>query len=131
VSQEESIVQGHFDAASRGDFAAVLDAFDEDVVLVVREVFGAGTFRGRDVVGKWFGDWFRSFADGYCFEIEEIRGVGERVSVVACHHGRGRASGVELERTWPYAYTVRSGKIVRIEIFEHRAEALKAVGLEE
>jgi ketosteroid isomerase-like protein len=131
VPDGEGIVREHFDAASRGDFAAAGDAFDDSVELVVHSSLQGGTYCGRGAVGKWFADWFRSFADGYRFEVDEIRGFAEHVFVVISHRGRGRASGVELDWSRPYAYTVRSGKIVRVEIFERRDEALEALGLEE
>jgi len=130
----ENVVRGQFDATTRRDFAAALNAYDEDAVLVVGNSVvptAAGTFRGREALGKWFADWFRSFADDYRFEVEEMRSVGERVFVVASHHGRGRASGAELGWSLAYVYTVRAAKIVRVEMFRDRDTALKAVGLEE
>jgi ketosteroid isomerase-like protein len=128
-----NIVRGLFEAASRRDFATALDAFDQNVVLVVvPDAFptAAGTYLGREEVGKWFAEWFRSFADDYRFEIEELRSVAEQVFVVARHHGRGRASGVEVGGLFAYVYTVRLAKIVRVEIFRDRDKALDALGRE-
>lgn len=129
----ENIVRGLFEAASRRDFGTALDAFDQNVVMVVvPDAFptAAGTYLGREEVGKWFAEWFRSFADDYRFEVEELRSVAERVFVVARHHGRGRASGVEVRGLFAYVYTVRLAKIVRVEIFRDRDEALDALGRE-
>jgi ketosteroid isomerase-like protein len=127
MTEAESVVREHLDAAPR---RAALDSFDEGVVLVVDAGLTTGTFRGREAVGRWFADWFTSFSDDYRFEVEEMRSVGEHVFLVARHRGRGRASGVQLDWSVPYTYTVRAGKIVRVEIFEDRADALKAVRLE-
>jgi ketosteroid isomerase-like protein len=46
-------------------------------------------------------------------------------------HGRGRASGVEVETRFYEVYTLRDGKVLRIDEYEHRAEALEAAGLSE
>jgi ketosteroid isomerase-like protein len=84
---------------------------------------------GREAVGGWFGDWFGAFGHDYYFDVEEARAVGERVLITARHHGSGRASGVPVEGITAYAYTVKAGKIARVEMYTDRAEALAAVGL--
>jgi ketosteroid isomerase-like protein len=134
MSEENiDILRRWFEATNRRDFAAVLDAYAEDVVLVVDESVlptNGGTFCGREDVGDWFADWFRSFAE-YQFDIEEALSVDERVFMVVHHHGRGRASGVALDWSLAYAFTIRGGKIARMELYPSRAEALAAVGLAE
>ncbi len=125
-------MRAQFEAATRRDFASALDAFDENVVLTVdAEAIptAAGVFRGRAAVADWFAEWFSSFAD-YRFEVEEVRSAGERVFAFASHRGRGRASGVELDWSLAYAYTVHCAKVVRLEIFRDREDALRAVGPE-
>jgi ketosteroid isomerase-like protein len=125
MSQEESVVRGQFDAATRRDFAAAPDAFDKDVVLAVAAdaiPTGAWTLRGREAVGEWFAEWFSSFAD--CrFKVEEMRSVGEKVFAVASHKAHGRASGVELDWSLAYLYTARSYEIVRMEIANWAVDA--------
>jgi ketosteroid isomerase-like protein len=44
---------------------------------------------------------------------------------------QGRVSGVEVEAGGGAVWTLREGKIVRLKLYQTRAEALKAVGLEE
>jgi ketosteroid isomerase-like protein len=134
VSRENvEVVERYFDAVNRGDFAAAMAAYTDDVVLVVdvRVVpTNAGVFTGRDAVGAWFGDWFRSFARGYQFDIQEIRPAGKNIFVVARHRGRGRSSGVVIDWSVAYAFAVTAGKLARLELFPDRSEALKAIGLE-
>src|SRR4029078_895128 len=76
-------------------------------------------------------EWFATFERDYRFEVHEARDFGERVLIVATHHGRGRASGAPSTLTAAWIYTVRDGKIVRCDMFGEPSEALKAVGLEE
>jgi ketosteroid isomerase-like protein len=134
VSQENlAVVERYFEAVNRGDFAEAMAAYTDDVVLVVDERIvptNAGVFSGRDAVGEWFGDWFRSFARGYQFDIHEMRPAGDRVFVAVRHRGRGRSSGVAIDWNVGLAFTVSAGKIVRLELFTDRSGALKAVGLE-
>jgi ketosteroid isomerase-like protein len=129
VSENTELVRGYFDAASRGDFAAAMAAYSPDVVLVVPDnvvAAKAGTVMGRDAVGEWFGDWFRSFARGYRFGIEELRPVDERVVAVVRHSGTGRASGVPMDWSIAYVFTIRDAGIARLELFDSLEAALLA-----
>jgi ketosteroid isomerase-like protein len=51
--------------------------------------------------------------------------------VVAHHQGRGRASGVKVETRFYEVYTLREGKVSRVDEYTERAEALEAAGLRE
>jgi ketosteroid isomerase-like protein len=134
MSQENvELVREHFEGVNRRDWESVMAAYADDVVLLVQDNVApdAGIFRGRDAVGRWFGDWFRVFGKDYRFEVEETRSVGDHVLAVARHHGHGRTSGAAVEQTTINVYTLRGAKVARLEIYNDRAEALKAVGLEE
>src|SRR5262249_1757597 len=60
---------------------------------------------------------------------EEIIDAGDQVVVVAHHEGRGQVSGVEVDSRYYEVYTVREGKVSRIDEYANRAEALEAAGL--
>jgi ketosteroid isomerase-like protein len=138
MSQENvDLVVKQFADTNARDFKAVMEAYSEDVVLVFHtEDLGllGPLATGKLAVGEWFGDWFRQFGRDYHFDIDESRGIGDRVLVVATHHGRGRDSGVPVEESWAYAYVVREGKVSRVELWRGpnaRAAALAAVELAE
>jgi ketosteroid isomerase-like protein len=135
VSEEDiAVVREQFEAVNRRDFPSAMDAYADDVVLVVAEGWGitAGTYEGKEAVGEWFGDWFRQFADDYRFDIMEARDLGGgRLFLVAEHTGTGRSSGAPIESVSGYLYRVRDGKIVRAHIFETPAEALAGAELPE
>jgi ketosteroid isomerase-like protein len=134
VSQENvEIVREIYEHMNRRNWAAVLAAYDDEVVLVVHESVGpeAGEFRGRNAVGRWFGDWFLAFGKDYRFELEEVRSLGDRVFVVARHHGHGRSSGAGVEQVNAQLHSLHEGKLVHMELYGSADEALKAVGLEE
>jgi ketosteroid isomerase-like protein len=120
------IVRNYFDATNEGDFARAMSYYADDVELVVPgDVFlERGTFKGKDDVGRWFGDWFRAFQRGYRFDLEETRDLGDTVLVVAHHQGRGRTSGVEVRSSIAYLFGIRDGEIARLELFADRAAAL-------
>src|SRR5262245_37985734 len=73
---------------------------------------------------------FAPFGEAYRIEVEELIVAGDSVVVFHRASGRGRASGVEVEGlpTWGI-YTMRGGKVIRIDHPANRAEAFAAVGL--
>jgi ketosteroid isomerase-like protein len=125
------VVRAQFAATNERDFPRAMAYYAKDVELVVdRDAFlEGGTFKGRDAVGRWFGDWFATFEPGYRFEIEETRDLGDLVLLVATHHGRGVTSGVQVHAQTGYLYGLRDGKIVRVELYRSRARALEAAGV--
>jgi ketosteroid isomerase-like protein len=63
--------------------------------------------------------------------VEEIIDAGDQVVVVAHHQGRGRASGVDVDTRFYEVYTLREGKVSRVDEYTDRTEALEAAGLSE
>ena len=131
--QAVDTVRDQFEAVNERDFQRAMSHYAEDVELVVHAdaFLERGTFCGREAVGEWFGNWFRTFEPDYRFDITEARDLGGVVLLVANHHGRGRASGAEVHAETAYLYKVRDRKIVRAELYRDRAAALKAAGLRE
>ena len=74
--------------------------------------------------------WASAF-DELKVTFEEIIDAGDQVVVVAHHKGRGQASGVEVDTRFYEVYTLRQGKVSRVDEYIERAEALEAVGLSE
>jgi ketosteroid isomerase-like protein len=61
--------------------------------------------------------------------LELIEGPGGRVLGVIRQSGRGRESGVPIVIHFFEVFTIRDGKVRRVEFFRHRADALEAAGL--
>jgi ketosteroid isomerase-like protein len=80
----------------------------------------------RASLAHWKADW-----DDYKVVPEEFVDMGDRVVVTVRLRGRGRGSGVAIDARFYDVYTVRDGKIVRMDQFAERSEALEAVGRSE
>jgi ketosteroid isomerase-like protein len=111
-----------------GDWDLVLEAFDPDVEWITDWPDGA-RFRGlaglQDGYRKWWGTWESGEAAH-----EEPVDAGRGVFVSVSHErARGKGSGVEVERRSAIVWTVRDGKIVRMESFADTDAARKAAGL--
>jgi ketosteroid isomerase-like protein len=70
--------------------------------------------------------------DDWRHEIEDVLDAGEdRVVAMVRLKARGKGSGAPVDQPWAMVLTVRDGRITATHTFLDRAEALKAVGLEE
>jgi uncharacterized protein len=131
VSEETvDIVRTVTDAFARGDletaFASVAPEIEWDFTHTDQWPEQA-VYRGYEEVLEFFRTWTEEWND-YRFEAEEIVAAGDKVVVVIRDEGMGRRSGVKLERTHAQLWTFRDAKVIRIELFDTKDEALEAAG---
>ena len=85
---------------------------------------------GREAVIDMNRRYWGAFAE-YSVKAEEYVDLGESVLVVMREQGRGKGSGVPFDREMAWIWTFRKGRIVRMEPFRTREQALEAAGLSE
>ena len=112
-----------FDAFNQGEFERLLDHWDDDVEVV--RLGGGEPLRGKSAIR----DWLVPDAIDQRGEPIEFRDLGRRVLVTCDWHTHGRASGVDVETRIYMVFTMRSGKVARVEGFANEHEALEAAGL--
>ena len=118
------------EAVSRGDIEAALVALDPDIEFIPRRAAVQGVYRGHEGMRQFFGENVESF-DLYQVSYQEFRDLGDRLLAFGTVRVRGKESGVEVTTPTAIVATFRDGKMVRVEDYRERSEALKAVGLEE
>ncbi len=124
-------IRGVYERWSEGDFRATLDLFDPLVVLVLRPEFpDAGTYLGLEGIAEYMRGFLEPWAR-ITIEAEEIADAGDYVVAGVRQRGVGDASGVATELRYFHVWCFRGDKIVRLETFRERAEALEAAGLVE
>ena len=130
MSQENvEVIRSLHETWLRGELG--LDQLDPDISMAESDVLpGAVSARGFDAVKRYIESFTKHWED-IRFEPEEFIDAGGPVVVVARLVGTGKRSGVEVGRTWAYVWTVRNGKALSMVGYADRAEALRAVGLEE
>jgi ketosteroid isomerase-like protein len=89
-----------------------------------------GTYAGLDGLRAAWLEWLAPWR-AYRVEIEEAIDLGESVLVLPRDFGSREETTQEINTIGGAVWTVRDGKIIRIEFYPTRAEALKAVGLAE
>jgi ketosteroid isomerase-like protein len=133
VSKENlEIVRQLMEAWHRGDMEAVFSLFDPAIVWDNSTVTGpnAGTYRDRENVRQFFREWSEAF-ETQQIQAETFIDARERVVVGYRLSGRGKASGAEVEMVRWLVNRVRNGLVTRIDVFETKAQALEAAGLQE
>jgi ketosteroid isomerase-like protein len=84
--------------------------------------------QGHEAVRASLDHWKAEWED-YEVVPEEFVDIGDQVVVTVRLRGRGRGSGVQIDARFYDVYTLRDGKIVRMDQFTDRSEALEAAGL--
>jgi ketosteroid isomerase-like protein len=64
-------------------------------------------------------------------DLDEFIDAGDSVVIFVRMNAQGRGSRIHIDRRDALVYEIREGVITRIDYYNDRNEALKAVGLEE
>jgi ketosteroid isomerase-like protein len=121
------IVQQVLKACARGDLDAALAHADPKIVWNPTQ---EGQAEGITAVRATMERWEESFEDLVVI-YEETIDAGDRVVVKTHVSGRGRGSGVEVNTRSYMVWTLRGNKVLRMDEFIERADALEAAGLSE
>ena len=119
------IVRDLWDAYSRGEIDRVIALCDPYVVLVTLE---EGPLYGSDAVRANYARWMEAWRTQPEATVEEVIGSGDHVIVIACFRGRGRGSGIRVAQRLYEVYTLRNGKVLRVDEFSDRDQAFDALG---
>jgi hypothetical protein len=113
------------------EFAGALATFFHADFECVWDQFGSeNRYAGLDGLRDFMRDWTAPWVT-YRIEIEEVIDLGERVLVLNHDWGRREGSTGEVLGDLGVIWTIRDGKVARLDVPNTRAEVLKAAGLAE
>src|SRR5664280_1199158 len=134
MSQENvEIMRRYYEAWFRRD-SSEMGTLDPEIELYPdpqNEWVGLNSvYRGPDGVR----DYVRTIEEAvedYRPQVERLIDAGDKVITLAIESGRGRGSGAEVQsnRT-AHVWTLRNRRAIRLDLYNDRADAFKAVGLE-
>ena len=129
--QNVELVRRMFAALSDG--VVPLDVIAPDYVIQnIETAVTDKTYRGAQGALEWVQDLYEGIGDGARIEVERI--IADRDDFVIARLaalGSGARSGIPLRLAWIATIWFRDGRAVRGVGYTSRAEALKAVGLED
>jgi ketosteroid isomerase-like protein len=128
VSQENiRIVQGAFAAYFRGDEQGLRAIVDPEVTVTTRpDQPDVSDHHGVDGLIAFLGEWAEAW-DEYTFEVQRVREVGDLVIASTRQRGQGKRSGVPIDDEVTFVFSVRNGRIVRLQMFGVEQQALEAL----
>jgi ketosteroid isomerase-like protein len=115
-----------------GDLAQLIEKVcHPDVVLKPSGMFPeSAEYSGYDGIAQFTRNQTEALEEMWV-EPAEFVDAGDRVVVPLRFGGRARHSGIETAFAVVHVWTIREGRASRLDMYESRAEALKAVGLQE
>jgi ketosteroid isomerase-like protein len=119
------IVQRALEALNSGDIDALVALCDEGFRLDMSDrVFNPAVYEGHDGIRRFYSE-VRDVWESYVWEPEELIEAGPDVVALIRSTGRGRGSGVEVDRKTAMVWSVREGQAIALRFFRDRGEALK------
>jgi ketosteroid isomerase-like protein len=113
-------------------WASLAPFFTPDFECVfVREDVGRAVYPGLDGLRAAWLDWLEPW-DSYLAVIDDVIDAhAGRVLVLTSDHARPKGASAETTFTGAPVWTVRDGKVARIEFYWNRADGLAAAGMAE
>jgi ketosteroid isomerase-like protein len=120
------------DAFNRRDRAAWLTLHDPECEnFPPRDWPESDPIQGYEAVWDFFVETQEGWEEGPYEFVELIDAGNDKVVASVGREVRGKASGASVAWSYWQVVTFRNGKLLRMEWFANRAEALEAVGLRE
>ena len=116
------VVREVFRAFDERDYAASLEHFDPDVEWCPME----GTYTGLDGLAASIVEWLEPWEE-HRIEVERVADHGGPVLAEIRLTARGGQSGMEVDQRFFQVYRLRDGRIIRMDEFVDRADALASI----
>jgi ketosteroid isomerase-like protein len=136
MSEENvEVVRGIYEAYAQRDDVTPFEVYAADIVWDLSNARRGGllpkpVFEGHEGVRQFWRDALSAWGE-IDFEVEELTDAGDRVLAVIREREVGRTSGVPVETTHLAVYTLADGKVIQMQVFDERQQALEAAGLRE
>jgi ketosteroid isomerase-like protein len=129
MSTGVEIVRRAHEALNSGDVDALVGLCDAAFRLDMSDrVLNPAVYEGHDGIKRFYAE-VRDVWASYTWEPEELIESGDQVVALLRSSGRGRGSGIEIERRTAMVWTVRGNRATSLRFFRDREAALDAAGL--
>ena len=124
-SESFEIVERAHEALNSGDIDALVDLCDDGFRLDMSDrVFNPAVYDGHEGIRRFYAE-VRDVWETYVWEPEELIDMGSQVVALLRSTGRGRESGVEVERETAIVWSLREGRLTGLRFYRNRDEALR------
>ena len=128
MPENVEVVNRVVDALNRADIDAVAESVSQDFELDFSNSRGpmSGIYRGPDGIREFVRSFFEPWASIEFKPEEVIELVDGRVLGVAQVRAKGHGSGVAVSAKGANVWTIRSGKVAAVKLYQSKEEALEA-----
>jgi len=129
MSEENvDLVRRTIGAYFSGDESALREAVRDDVTVTTRpDQPDARDHHGTDGLLEFLGEWAEAW-ENYSFDVLRVWDQGDRVYLTARQGGHGKRSGVPIDDEVTFVFSVRDGRIARLQMFATEQQALLVAG---
>jgi uncharacterized protein len=123
-----ALVQRFEDSWTRRDLDAALECVHADFEFDWSESMGpfVGIYKGHDGLARFWTELLDAWDQFSPTMVEVIECGPDGLVTVDVVHARGKESGIDMEARGAMLWTLRKGRIVRVKMFQTKAEALEA-----
>ena len=121
-------MQQAYQSVKAGDFQSFLNALGEDVQWQLPDMENvpfAGTWRGREEVGRFFTTVAQA-QDVIEFEPEDFIAQGDKVVVLGRFSSRVKSTGRVSASAWGHVWAVKDGKVTHFREYVDTAAVSRA-----
>jgi ketosteroid isomerase-like protein len=111
-------------------FDVLLPLYEPNYEVRLFSVGGPRRYVGREALREAWLDWLSPW-ESYRAEISEYIDAGDRVLVITDDYGRRAGMSAEVRIHAAAIWTLREGRVVAVDFYSDREQALEAVGLRE
>jgi ketosteroid isomerase-like protein len=103
------------------------ELLDEEVEVSDHDTPDQGEYWGHAGFRRWLEEWGAAWAK-WSIEPEEFIDDGDRIVAVIRMKTEGQGSGIATERQDAMVIAIRGGKLLRVDYYNNRAQALESLG---
>jgi ketosteroid isomerase-like protein len=129
-SKNVGTLEAFYDLVNRRAVDKALDLVDPNLVADFSRANNPdinGVYHGRDEVRDLLTRFLDAWEEAEFFADEYVE-LGEYLVRIGGVRGRGRGSGIEVTAHGSQVWRFRDGRVVSMEIFQSKAEALEHIG---
>ncbi len=115
------IAKEGYAAFARGDIASVLSFYTADGEFIANGPAGVipwvGSYKGLEQIAQFF----TKLAEAYefeSFEVQEYIAQGNKIAVIVRNVGTYKPTGKKIENRLVHVWTMKDGKITKLEVFD-------------
>jgi ketosteroid isomerase-like protein len=130
MSENLDLLRSIYAAWERGDYYSSVEWAHPEIEFVVMDGPSPGSLTGVAAVEDNWREFQQAWED-YRIKADEYRQLdGDRVLALVRVRGRGKTSGLEMEKAAANIFTIRFGRVTRLVMYWDRETAFGDLGLE-